>query len=128
MRKPASKRSRRMTLISSRDRVPWNSSITEISETARSVLDPINSAALRSPRKNQIRTSVSKITETRSPQSAQVAANVVQLRPIFPNTESLVGLELCGFSLPGYRNDAGLFFAAIQERHRIAPIDGLDHF
>jgi hypothetical protein len=119
-RKPEAGKNRRMMAISERDLAPWNSSINDTIEIARPDSDSINALAFRSPRKNQIRTSVSKITEPALPQLAHVRGRVAEIRPVLPEPEGFLAIQ------PGalfrQRHDASFCLAAVENRYCLASL------
>lgn len=71
------------------DRAACSNSMNDTTESVRSGSDPIISSAFRFPRKQQIRMSVSKITEAPAAQFADVTPDISQVTPVSPHAEGL---------------------------------------
>src|SRR5258706_16094620 len=95
-------------------------------EISRSVCFSRNSAALALPRKNQINTSVSKITEAVLSQLHYIGRDVAHVFSILPKSESVPSAQSgCFRGRQGY--DLGLCLPAIRHYHRFSALGGLQH-
>src|SRR5713226_5877537 len=98
----------------------------ETMETCRSVCFPRNSAAAALPRKNQINTSVSKITEAGLSQLHYIGRDGAHVISILPKSESLPSAQRRG--LRGrQRHNLSFRLPAIRHNHGFSALDSLQH-
>src|SRR6266849_5110792 len=98
----------------------------EIMDTSRSVCFSRNSAAAGWPRKNQINTSVSKITEAGLSQLHDIGRDVAHVFSILPESESLPSAQTSSLRRR-QGHDLGFRLSAIRHNHGFSALNGLEH-